>query len=95
MNPRLARLNAMTSPIIIEHVARDMQCRLDACNAQMRGDTNCKFPPGHRGRHSSVAWQCDACGRWSRSQGKYYEQIGKVCFFCGTLPGIKRDWYGY
>lgn len=57
--------------------------RLDACNHEMRGNTNCAMDPGHRGRHSSVVFQCDSCDKRRRGYPEVDDpDAGVFCFMC-------------
>lgn len=37
----------------------------ESCGKEMR-DGPCRLDPDHRGRHSTVAFYCDACGKMRR-----------------------------
>lgn len=68
-----------------KHVLRTGKCTLDA---------------GHKGRHSSVTWICDACGKKRRGSVYAYSRDGEYenglafCFMCaGPLRGAQQEWF--
>lgn len=62
------------------------------CGHRMRGGMRCNMDPDHRGRHSSVAWVCDGCGRRRRSAVHSHAPDGEYpmglhfCFMCAGPP---------
>jgi hypothetical protein len=69
------------------------EARPNRCNRPMR-DGACQMRPAHRGRHSTVTFDCDGCGATRRGQGRKYDVIvgGEVddqfefCFMCESVP---------
>jgi len=52
------------------------------CGHPMRGGT-CNMDAGHRGRHTTCAWECDGCGKRQRSQpAATHPEAGWYCFMC-------------
>lgn len=57
---------------------------------------NCKMDGGHKGRHSTVTFVCDVCGKTRRGQpidvqdGRSGEVFG-LCFMCVGAPRV-REW---
>ena len=63
------------------------------CLKQMRTGL-CQLDRGHRGRHTTVAFYCDMCGKYRKGEPyrKYYDINGDLdvvgCFMCQeVLPG--------
>ena len=62
--------------------------RVMTCNHELRGGGLCQLDAGHRGRHSSVFFLCDGCGKRRRGQphqhlGTWDDDSGLVfCFMC-------------
>lgn len=54
--------------------------------AHKKQDRVCNMHKGHRGRHCSVAWYCDACSKAQRGQPAAWGQDGEftvpICFMC-------------
>lgn len=42
----------------------------------------CNKEADHRGRHTSVAWQCDFCGRMRTGRAAHIDAYGRYCFMC-------------
>lgn len=51
------------------------------CGHPMR-DGPCKMDEGHRGRHTTVAFYCDGCGKMRRGQPVAADADVAICFFC-------------
>lgn len=63
------------------------------CGLKMRTGW-CNMEPGHRGRHTTVAWSCDGCGKTRRSQpSSSHPDAGTYCFMCAGKPA--RDEYNH
>jgi hypothetical protein len=69
---------------------------MTGCDQELRTG-QCEMEMGHRGRHSTVAFECDYCGKTRRGRGEevgqrmsdgYVEIFGVVCFMCAHV----RDW---
>jgi hypothetical protein len=69
------------------------------CDHPMRSGS-CELDEGHRGRHSTVAFYCDACGHMRRGHPHLFaferqsdgvnELIGDFCFMCCEVyPRLK------
>ena len=58
------------------------------CTTQLR-DGQCEMREGHRGRHSTVAFTCEACGKTRRGQPHATQNAGcdEVFFFCFMCAG--------
>ena len=73
----------------------------DQCRIEMR-DGTCTMDPGHRGRHTTVSFYCDLCGKQRRGQPHhvitemmsdgYREPQAQACFMC--MRGIKTPELG-
>jgi hypothetical protein len=57
----------------------------------MRGGT-CRLDEGHRGRHATVVFYCDGCGRYRRSRPvaqlrNHYDGTveAQFCFMCAVV----------
>lgn len=60
------------------------------CEHDLR-DGPCDLTPGHRGRHSTVAFECDGCGRRRRGQPFVrHEEAGWFCFLCVEVGHVYR-----
>lgn len=68
------------------------------CGREMRNNRVCIMDPCHKGRHASVAFCCDGCGKMRRSQPHVTsEEAGSYCFMCAS-PQMARfpfDTYYY
>ena len=57
------------------------------CGQKMQTGT-CNMQPGHKGRHTTVAWECDGCGKSQRSHPEYrHPEAGWYCFLCVVVYG--------
>lgn len=70
----------------------------DRCEQPMR-DGTCQMDAGHRGRHTTVAYYCDYCGKTRRSVETFFERqsdgydepVADVCFMCKhDIDGSQR-----
>jgi len=46
----------------------------------------CLLDKGHRGKHSTVVFYCDVCGRTYRGQPTYSDENVSVCYPCSLRP---------
>lgn len=54
------------------------------CGHKLRGGP-CNMDLGHVGRHTTVAWMCDGCGKRRRSQPhSTHPEAGSYCFMCAS-----------
>ena len=53
----------------------------------------CTLDKGHRGRHTTVSFECEECGKRRRGSTGYrrHEESGEYCFMCVEVG----DWDGY
>ena len=66
--------------------------RLRSCNEMMRTGT-CALDPGHRGRHASVVFYCEVCGKHRRGAEPHTvvgvmhdeDEAFNVCFMCAVV----------
>jgi len=67
---------------------------MDTCGHVMRGGT-CNLDAGHPGRHTTVGWCCDGCGKMRRSYpAARHPEAGIYCFMCIEVAGREeRDMY--
>jgi hypothetical protein len=66
----------------LQQFSRDL-----ACNHRLQ-DGSCQLDPDHPGRHTTVAYYCDSCGRMRRSQPVTHVVDANgdidvdICFMC-------------
>lgn len=67
----------------------------EKCGEPLR-DGPCTLDPGHRGRHTTVSFFCDLCGKRRRGSAPYTvitqlmsdgyrEPMADVCFMCAEI----------
>lgn len=63
------------------------------CLHTMR-DGLCLMDLGHRGRHTTVVFYCDSCGKTRRGSPYRSNEDADFCFMCLEAPyaGYKRGW---
>jgi hypothetical protein len=62
----------------------------ELCARPMRGGT-CNLEAGHRGRHTTVAWSCDGCGKLRRGSPTVRDpEGGWFCFLCAPAQDTRR-----
>lgn len=66
---------------------------MNQCETVLRTG-RCTMHEGHRGRHTTVAFFCDACGNMRRGQPKAQNEDVAICWFCVTvdLPRIEEEY---
>ncbi len=59
------------------------------CGKSMRGGT-CDLYEGHNGRHTTVAFYCDVCGKMRRGQPFGADEHIAFCWFCAKENEERR-----
>lgn len=59
------------------------------CQHQLR-DGQCAMDDGHRGRHTTVAFFCDGCGKMRRGSPVAQDEHVTICFMCKRDDEITR-----
>ena len=73
----------------------------DQCGEEMRTGT-CTLDPDHRGRHTTMSFYCDICGKQRRGSAPhavikelmgdgYWEDMAQVCFMCAVVEVRRRE----
>ena len=70
------------------------------CGKPMQ-DGNCQMDTDHKGRHSTVTFYCDICGKtrrgyphvavMDRQSDGYSEHVADVCFMCAVVEVRKHE----
>lgn len=51
----------------------------------------CLLDKGHKGRHSTVVFWCDACGKARRGEPAYRSEDVSVCWFCRNVDANRGN----
>lgn len=64
------------------------QTRKNQCEHLCQDVWRCVLTAGHKGRHTTVGFQCDDCGRWRRGAPRLSNEDIVICFMCsrGIYP---------
>jgi len=83
-HPAFCRIDYAANDRTCLHVMRGWQAPMYGAEAggQRVQHGRCLLEPGHRGRHATIVFYCDGCGRTRRGEPHVHDEDVSFCFMC-------------